>query len=241
MIGRSPRNGVVSVPVLESFRNRPARKFVSPSLRRIVDSIVRVPMIGTPVDSRTSRVDYRILSKPRTIEFRPFTSAVNPAKAQAANAAVRSTFRMAMLLEAWALAEQRMAAAVKARDEEWQEKQGHAIIHLKHATGVAMIQASEDLASFMKPAPGSPALTAEDVRESQSRLSADGFTPDVLDVARQLGTTGAELEARRQRVLALDPAAVAGSYTSKLEDLEYALLQYGKHLALVPEVKAPWD
>ena len=87
---------------------------------------VRVPMIGTPVDSRTSRVDYRILSKPRTIEFRPFTSAVNPAKAQAANAAVRSTFRMAMLLEAWALAEQRMAAAVKARDEEWQEKQGHA-------------------------------------------------------------------------------------------------------------------
>ena len=40
--GRGRRVSVL----LSSVRMRPARKFVSPSLRRIVESIVRVPMIG---------------------------------------------------------------------------------------------------------------------------------------------------------------------------------------------------
>ena len=39
----SPRNGVLSSVLVSLCWMRPARKFVSPSLRRIVDSIVRVP------------------------------------------------------------------------------------------------------------------------------------------------------------------------------------------------------
>lgn len=198
-------------------------------------------MMGAPVHSRTSRLDYRTLSKPRTIEFRPFTFAQNPAHAQATNALIRSTFRTAMLLEAWGLAERRMAEAVKARDEEWQEKQGRAIIHLKRATGLAMIQYSEDLASARRTAPPGALVTEEEVREGQRRLGADGYAPDVVDVASKLGMTGAELEARRRRVLAMDPVAVASQFPTKLQTLEDALLRYGKHLALVPEVKAPWE
>ena len=51
MSGRSPRNGIVFFVFDESFRMRPARKFVSPSFRRIDDVIVRVPMIGCFVPS----------------------------------------------------------------------------------------------------------------------------------------------------------------------------------------------
>jgi hypothetical protein len=81
-------------------------------------SFTPMRMIGTRIEPRASRIDYRILSKPRTIEFRPFASTRYPAKAQAANAVVRSSFRTAMLLEAWSLAEPRFAEAVKARDQD---------------------------------------------------------------------------------------------------------------------------
>lgn len=46
MIGMSERPGMPDSPTVSSVRIRPARKFVSPSFSRIVDSIVRVPMIG---------------------------------------------------------------------------------------------------------------------------------------------------------------------------------------------------
>jgi hypothetical protein len=188
-----------------------------------------------------SRLDYRTLSKPRTIDFRPFTSALYAAHAQATNALIRSTFRTAMLLESWGFAERRMTEAVKARDEEWEEKQGHAIIYLKRATGLAMVQYSEDLASFRRTAPPGPLVTKEQVSEGQRRLRADGYAPDVVDIADRLGMTGAELEARRQRVIALDPATVATAFPSKLQDLQDALLRYGRYLSRVPEVKAPWE
>ncbi len=45
-IGMSESPGMPVSPFDSSVRIRPARKLVSPSFRRIVDSIVRVPMIG---------------------------------------------------------------------------------------------------------------------------------------------------------------------------------------------------
>jgi hypothetical protein len=104
-----------------------------------------------------------------------------------------------------------------------------------------MIQFAEDLASFTRSTSVLPIVTQDDVRDAQARLKADGYGPDVVDVARQLGMTGAELEARRQRVLALTPLVVAGTYPSRMEDLKNALLRYGKHLALMPEVAPPWN
>ena len=46
MIGRSPRNGVLSSREASFCWIRPARKFVSPSFRRMVDSMVRVMKVG---------------------------------------------------------------------------------------------------------------------------------------------------------------------------------------------------
>lgn len=204
-------------------------------------SFTPMRMIGTNIEPRASGMDYRILSKPRTISFRPFTSAQYPAQAQIANAVVTSSFRTAMLLEAWELAQRRFNLAVKARDQEWQEKQGLALIHLQHVTGLAMIKFSEDLGAFTSTTSVVAILTQDEVRDAQTRLKADGYGPDMIDIARQLGMTGAELEARRQRVLALTPQEVSGNYQHHMEILQSAMLRYGKHLALMPDIAPPWD
>ena len=68
----SPRNGIVSVVRLLSVRKRPARKFVSPSFRRMFEAIVRVPMIGwfwpwvtvtKPFNCETSTVSFIVISR----------------------------------------------------------------------------------------------------------------------------------------------------------------------------------
>ena len=188
-----------------------------------------------------ARLDYRTISKPRIVTFNPFTYPANRAHADATNAMLRSTLRLATLLEAWMLAEQRMADAANARDEEWQLKQGKALIHLKHETGVTMVQLSEDIATARRTSPPGPLTTAEGVAAAQADLRRSGYHPDVVSVSQQLGMTGSELEAQRQSVLAQNPQTVAARFPSVLQELQDALLAYGKYLMKVPEVSPPWN
>ena len=127
------------------------------------------------------------------------------------------------------------AEAVKARDLEWQDKQGLALVHLKRATGLAMIQLSKDVAA----ARGLPPARDELI-EAQRRLRASRYAADVRDVARQLGMTGADLEAQRQYALGLNPAVIATEFYSRLNEIEAALLRYGNYMALLSDVKTPW-
>jgi hypothetical protein len=196
--------------------------------------------IGTSFEPRP-RLDYRTLSRPRTIEFNRYEYPANRAHTDVTNATLRSTFRLATLLEAWALAQQRMADAANARDEEWQLKQGKALIHLKHETGVTMVQLSEDIATARSTAPPGPLSTAEKIAAAQADLRKSGYHPDAISVAQQLGMTGAELEAQRQRALAQNPSTVAAVFPSRLQALQDALLAYGKYLMKMPEVNPPWD
>ena len=71
MIGRSPRNGIWRLVRVRSRRKRPARKFVSPSFSRMLEVIVRVPMIGSwppscavtnPFRLETSTVSFSVIS-----------------------------------------------------------------------------------------------------------------------------------------------------------------------------------
>ena len=54
-IGMSERPGTPWSLLVSSVRIRPARKLVSPSCRRIVESMVRVPMIGCSWPARALR------------------------------------------------------------------------------------------------------------------------------------------------------------------------------------------
>ena len=53
--------------------------------------------------------------------------------------------------------------------------------------------------------------------------------------------TGADLESQRQSVLAQNPHTVAARLPSMLQEMQDALLAYGKYLMKMPEVKPPWD
>lgn len=196
--------------------------------------------IGTPPEA-ARRMDYRTLSKPRAIEFNRLDYPGNRAHSDAMNAMLRSTFRLATLFESWALAQQRMADAANARDEEWQLKQGKALIYLKRMSGEAMLQLSADIATVKRTAPPGPIVTAEGVAAAQAGLRQDGHHPHVVHAAQQLGMTGADLETLRQQTLSQNPHTVAARFPSALQEIQDALVAYGKYLMKMPEVNPPWD
>ena len=79
------------------------------------------------------------------------------------------------------------------------------------------------------------------MREAQRSLSTNGWSAERRAVARQLGTSDADLETQRRRVLALDPRTTANDAGSTMQNLQDALYRYGAYLALLPEVPPPWE
>ena len=186
--------------------------------------------------------DYKTLSQPRTISFESLApGAVTPEHAQAVNTVLATTFRMAMVLEAAATAQRRLDAAVKVRDMEWQDRQGRALVYLKRAAGLEMVQLARDLDALKVAARDGPSVTEQEAREAQGRLAANGWTPAAVNAARQLGLTDAQLEESRQQELQLDPLQTALSIPLTLDHLQDALYRYGGYLALLPDIRPPWN
>jgi hypothetical protein len=186
--------------------------------------------------------DFRVLSKPKTIEF---SDAPSPGLSEKQNRVghelLESTFRMAMALEAAATAQKRLTAAVSARDQEWQDKQGRALLYSKRAAGIEMVQVAMALRALQDETREAPAVTEANVREGQQKLRVDGFPAAVVDVSRQLGLSDAEREASRQRLLAQEPQQTAFAVRRTVQGLQDALYRYGAYLALLPETPAPWN
>ena len=194
------------------------------------------------ITRRQNVTDYRVLLKPRTIEFVDTpSSTLSPEQNRLAHNLVAATFRMATALEAAATAQQRLTAAVTARDQEWQDKQGRALLYSKRAAGIEMVHVAEALRALGESTRQAPQVTEANVRDGQQRLRNGGFPAAVVDVSRQLGLSDAELEASRQRLLAQDPQQTAFAVRLTIQGLQDALYRYGAYLALLPEIEAPWN
>jgi hypothetical protein len=227
-IGGQPRGQMLSAGFGAAFKN--AREISN-------------QMQGKGSDgSEEQAPEYQTFARPRTIETpKPNSTSLPAPRANAVDDAIATTFRMAMALEAVTATRARFAAALDAHDQPWVNAQGQALIHLKRLAGLEMVQLSRELRAIQRSA-GSAALATEDqVREAQRSLSTNGWSAERRAVARQLGTSDADLETQRRRVLALDPRATAVGAGAAMTNLEDALYRYGAYLALLPEVSAPWE
>ena len=187
--------------------------------------------------------DYKTLSKPRQITF-PLvqrSSGLTAEQAQTWNAVLKATFEMAMALEATSIADARLAAAVKAKDMEWQWKQTRALVYLKRAAGAAMVELATNLEELRRALGPGLGVTEDGVREGQRSLAATGFASDASALASQLGRSEAQQETFRRELIALDPRRTGSFMPNTLQDLQNALYEYGSYLALLPKVAPPWN
>ena len=192
---------------------------------------------------RQGTPSYQTFTTPRPIEFSPVVpdAHTSPAQAKAWSATLDATLKLAVLVRATWAAHHRLDAAAKAHDKEWQFKQGRAIVYLKRASGLAMVELAQDLEALRLTGGPSLGITESDVRQGQATLAARGLSPEVIAIGQQLGVTEAEREAYRTKVLAADPAKAASELPAVLQNLHDSLLEYGRYLATMPAVKPPWE
>ncbi len=156
----------------------------------------RAPSLGSGWIA-TRQAPYREFARPRTIAFPQLVAGqVTEAHARAINATIGTTLRMASTLTAVAATRNHLAAAVAAGDAEWEERQAKAMIHLKRAAGVDMVQLALDLEALGAAAGNRPVLMEVESRSARESVVANGWNPAALTVARDLGLTEAEIQDR---------------------------------------------
>ena len=193
-------------------------------------------------DEEETGPDYQTFARPRAIEI-PTAAApsLSGTRAAAVNDAIATTFRMAMALEALATTRARFAAALSAHDQTWVNNQGLALIHLKRLAGLEMVRLSHELRTMQRLWGSAARATEDQVRAAQRTLAANGWSTERRALARQLGTSDADLEEQRRRVLPLDARTTANDAGKTIQNLQDALYRYGAYLALLPEVPPPWE
>ena len=196
------------------------------------------------LSTRRQAPDFMVLSKPVDIEVPTVADASGAPAGQvaAANAVTASTLRLASTLSAAVLAKRRSRAAGAARNDEWENRQGQALLYLRRTAGEAMLTLSRDLAAYRAIATSNPAAYASiaQTTDAQNKLAA-GFSPEVASAMKRLGMTDATLEQYRQELLAESAGQSSARTPEVLRALEDALREYGEYWTKLPVVAAPWN
>jgi hypothetical protein len=197
---------------------------------------------GDEEEEAPAAPEYQTFARPRIIEIPKTTpTSLSAPRAAAVNDAIAASFRMAMALEAVATTRARFSAALEAHDDAWVNAQGQALIYLRRLAGLEMVRLSRELRKMQQLAGPGALTTEEKVREAQRELASNGWSAERRAVARQVGVSDAELDARQRRVLALDPRTTAIDAGATVKNLSDALYRYGAYLTLLPEVPPPWE
>jgi hypothetical protein len=179
------------------------------------------------------RLDYRTIATLEELSFVPLQPGpdLSPARADAANALMRTSLDLTARLRAATLSLDRYGGAAAAGDLFWASQQASALIHYKRESGTAMIQVAGAIDTFLQVLhdEGVEELTLlpETVESYQQRLLVEGWSAEELEAAQTIGLSTAEIESLRQDRLAADPAEVAGSLLPRLEALSGALRLLG--------------
>ena len=178
--------------------------------------------IDAAMNGDPPRQDYTIVSQPSAISFTPLAagSGISAAKAQAANNYVAAAMDVySDILEA-AVANDRYGGATQAANLQWASLQLAALLYYEKQAAVKMPtladRIDEYVAVVLQENPGDIFMTVEIYAAYQDRLATSGFTANEIDAAHLLGMTDEEIEAVRQQRLAVDPATMAGSVTSRM-------------------------
>lgn len=174
------------------------------------------------------RQDYNQITVPPKPTFTPWQpdAELTAAEATALNALTASMMDVYHAGRAATISLDRYGGAAEAHDLQWSTLQANALLHYKQLIGTALITAALRLDEFHQVLidVGRPdvIITAAEVISYQQRLATQGFTPEEIAAAHQLGLTDEEIEASRQAALAADPAVIAGSSQAKLVEMAEA-------------------
>jgi hypothetical protein len=132
-----------------------------------------------------------------------------------------------MAFEAASATQPRLNAAVKARDREWQFRQARAMVYLKRAAGLAMLDMARNLEVLRSTVGPGLGITETEVREGQRTIAANGFDASIAALARRLGLTDAQQEESRHSIVALDASLTAAGLPETLQSFQDAMYEYG--------------
>jgi hypothetical protein len=171
------------------------------------------------------RQDYTSVAVPLKPTFTPVQpdGELTPGEAAALNALTEAMMDVHFAGRAATISLDRYGGAAAAHDLQWSSLQANALLYYKKLFGTALITAALRLDEFHQALidAGRPdvVITAADVISYQQRLQVDGFTPEEIAAAWQLGLTDDEIEVSRQARLTADPAAIMGSAQANLTEM----------------------
>jgi len=169
------------------------------------------------------RQDYMLLAIPETFTYP--TLAAGPdlpaARAAALNTLMQASFDLMSVQAAAIVTYDRYAGATEAKDLTWASIQANAYSDYLKQTGGAMViyaRAINDLITEVKAEGFTDLITTEaDWAAYQDRLSTEGWNEVERQAAATAGMDPEGLELLRQKYLATDPAAAAGSVMDRLQ------------------------
>jgi hypothetical protein len=193
------------------------------------------------IASEPPRPDYDIIAEPEHFNFVPLvaTAGIPQARADAANALMADGLRLGGTLKAAVISIDRQGGAQMMGDQYWAFEQAKATVCYERMAGWAMYDVADRLDEYFDElrAEGYTDLymTPEDCAERQERLRAEGFTPEQLAGAYELGLSDSIINDFYQFRISQDPNELAGSIFEAAEELSSSLRSYGNYLINLPD------
>ena len=173
----------------------------------------------------------------------PFTPVVpgegiSQARADALNELTEASLGLASQLIATVVTFDRFAGASEANDQKWASLQANYYDYNLYLTARALDRVSQAYVQLhhvlLTEGVADVYVTADDYRAYQERLRTQGFNATEVEAAHRAGLTDADLEAIRQRRIALDPETQAGSILDHMLEMARAYGQAADMILITP-------
>jgi hypothetical protein len=147
---------------------------------------------------------------------------VSAARAAAINAVSAALQDVEAYGTAATVALDRYGGASEAHNLIWAAQQAQARLHYEQQMGSALLAYADALEAFVQvlidEGETEIDITPGEVASYQQRMATQGYTAEEIALAHQMGWTDAQLEARRQAIVAADPNDLVGSRLDKYTD-----------------------
>ncbi|MGH9818130.1 MAG: hypothetical protein ACRD6I_18865, partial [Candidatus Acidiferrales bacterium] len=203
-------------------------------------NFTKAEQISQALGGDPPRQDYTLIAVVEPLAFTPLepNEGLSAERAAASNGYLQAVLDMIAKLDAGIISLDRYGGAAAAGDLRWSSQQAAAILYYKKEGAKAMLLAADRLevlvAVIRSENPQDVIMTAEIYQAYQERLATQGFSEQEIAAAKQLGFSDAEIEATRQKRIALDPAEVAGSVTQRMADAAVVLRELGNAILFPP-------
>jgi hypothetical protein len=175
------------------------------------------------------RQDYDTYATLEEYTFTPLVPGddLSPARAAAANALTEAILDLTARLRAATLSFDRYSGAAEANDLFWASQQAAALLTFKEDAGSKMDEVADRIETLLEVLrdEGVADMTVQvsTVQAYQARLQTEGFGSEEIQAAQSIGLSDEEIETIRQERIAADPAELAGSVMTGLQEIADSL------------------